>query len=79
MNDYILHLENPGENWENCSPIGNGSCGMMISGGIGRTDIADLVLIGGLGLGGGIGALLKWLDDRKSNNAINLEEDKDNG
>ena len=56
-----------------------GCVGMMICGGIGRTDLADFVLIGGLGLGGGIGALLKWLDDRKNNNAINLEEDKDNG
>ncbi|MBQ1984934.1 MAG: glycoside hydrolase family 95 protein, partial [Clostridia bacterium] len=34
MNRYILHLENPGQNWENYSPIGNGSCGMMISGGV---------------------------------------------
>lgn len=34
MNNYILHLENPGESWDNCSPIGNGSSGMMISGGI---------------------------------------------
>ena len=34
MHPYILHLENPGENWENCSPVGNGSCGMMISGGV---------------------------------------------
>lgn len=34
MNNYILHLENPGESWDNCSPIGNGSCGMMVSGGV---------------------------------------------
>ena len=55
-----------------------GCVGMMICGGIGRTDIADIVLIGGLGLGGGIGAVLNWLDGRKKNDN-NLEEDKDNG
>jgi len=55
-----------------------GCVGMMICGGIGRTDIADIVLIGGLGLGGGIGAVLNWLDGRKKNDN-NFEEDKDNG
>ncbi len=34
MKNYILHLENPAQSWENAFPVGNGSCGMMIHGGV---------------------------------------------
>ena len=34
MENKILHLTNPATDWENASPVGNGSCGMMIHGGV---------------------------------------------
>lgn len=36
MKDYVLHLCNAADNWENASPVGNGSCGLMIYGGVSR-------------------------------------------
>ncbi len=41
MKDYILHLENSAENWENCTPLGNGSMGLSV---FGRTDSELFVL-----------------------------------
>ena len=40
MKDYIIHLTNPASDWENASPVGNGSAGMMIYGGVSRERIA---------------------------------------
>ncbi len=34
MKNSILHLENPAYNWENASPVGCGSAGMMVFGGV---------------------------------------------
>lgn len=34
MKDYVLHLTNPAENWENASPVGCGSAGLMVFGGV---------------------------------------------
>ncbi len=34
MNKSILHLANPANEWENASPIGNGTSGMMVFGGV---------------------------------------------
>ena len=34
MKEHVLHLCNPATEWENASPIGNGSCGMMVFGGV---------------------------------------------
>lgn len=34
MKKNVIHLTNAASNWENCSPIGNGSCGMMVHGGV---------------------------------------------
>jgi len=40
MKDYIIHLTNAAPDWENASPVGNGSAGMMIYGGVGKDRIA---------------------------------------
>jgi len=34
MKKNVIHLTNIASDWENCSPIGNGSCGMMVHGGV---------------------------------------------
>ena len=34
MQDHIIHLTNPAEAWNNATPIGNGSAGMMVHGGV---------------------------------------------
>ncbi len=41
MKDYILHLENSADKWENCTPVGNGSMGLSV---FGRTDSELFVL-----------------------------------
>ncbi len=41
MKDYILHLENAADKWENCTPLGNGSMGLSV---FGRTDSELFVL-----------------------------------
>ncbi|HBL40675.1 MAG TPA: alpha-L-fucosidase [Ruminococcaceae bacterium] len=41
MKNYILHLNNPAECWENSSPVGNGFMGLSV---FGRTDTEKLVL-----------------------------------
>ena len=41
MKDYILHLENSADNWENCIPVGNGMMGLSV---FGRTDTELFVL-----------------------------------
>ena len=41
MKDYVLHLTNPAANWENASPVGCGSAGLMVFGGV---DIDRLVM-----------------------------------
>lgn len=41
MKDYILHLENSADKWENCTPLGNGSMGLSV---FGRTDSELFVL-----------------------------------
>ncbi len=41
MKDYILHLENSADVWENSTPLGNGSMGLSI---FGRTDSELFVL-----------------------------------
>ncbi len=41
MKDYILHLENSADVWENSTPVGNGSMGLSI---FGRTDSELFVL-----------------------------------
>ena len=40
MKEYILHLENAAPDWENASPVGNGSAGLMVYGGVGRERLA---------------------------------------
>ncbi len=39
MKNYILHLDNPAEVWDNTSPVGCGSAGMMIFGGVNEDKI----------------------------------------
>ena len=34
MQDHIIHLTNPAEAWNNATPVGNGSAGMMVHGGV---------------------------------------------
>ncbi len=41
MKDYILHLENSADVWENSTPVGNGSMGLSV---FGRTDSELFVL-----------------------------------
>ena len=41
MKDYVLHLENSADVWENSTPVGNGSMGLSI---FGRTDSELFVL-----------------------------------
>ncbi|MBQ3603344.1 MAG: glycoside hydrolase family 95 protein [Clostridia bacterium] len=41
MKDYILHLENSADKWENCTPVGNGFMGLSV---FGRTDTELFVL-----------------------------------
>jgi len=41
MNNYCLHLNNPARCWENATPVGNGSQGMML---FGTVDTEKIVL-----------------------------------
>ena len=34
MKKYVIHLDNPADNWENASPVGCGSAGVMVFGGV---------------------------------------------
>ena len=36
MNDHVLFLDSPAEEWELASPVGNGFSGAMLFGGVGR-------------------------------------------
>ena len=40
MKDYILHLENAAPQWDNASPVGCGSAGLMIYGGVAKEKLA---------------------------------------
>lgn len=40
MKNYILHLCNAADNWENASPVGNGSAGLMVYGGVAKERLA---------------------------------------
>lgn len=39
MENFFLHLENQAINWENATPVGCGTLGAMLFGGVGQNGV----------------------------------------